>query len=91
MIVADIDHLVLGCTHYPYIKKQLQKALPKKVKIIDSGEAVARQTKFILQSNNILNEEEALGKHVFYYNKPSEAIQNFVPENNSSELTFMDF
>lgn len=91
MIVADIDHLVLGCTHYPYIKKQLQKALPKKVKIIDSGEAVARQTKFILQSNNILNEEEALGKHIFYYNKPSEAIQNFIPENNSSELTFMDF
>ena len=91
MITANIDSLVLGCTHYPYIKKQLQKALPKEVKIIDSGEAVARQIKFILQSNNILNEQKTIGKHFFYYNKPSKTIQNFVPKVDTSELSFMDF
>lgn len=91
MIAADIDRLVLGCTHYPYIRKQLKEALPKKVKIIDSGEAVARQTKFILQSNNILNEQKETGKHKFYYNKPSKTIKNFVPKNDHSELLFLDF
>ena len=91
MIVADIDCLVLGCTHYPYIKKQLAEALPEHVQIIDSGEAVARQTKFILQSNNILNEQEEFGKHQFYYNKPSKTINNFVPVNDRNTLTFLDF
>lgn len=91
MIVAEIDRLVLGCTHYPYIRKQLEKALPKEVKIIDSGEAVARQTKFILQTNNILNEQKDLGKHLFYYNKPSKNIKHFVPKNEHSELIFLDF
>lgn len=91
MIVAKIDRLVLGCTHYPYIRKQLEKFLPKEVEIIDSGEAVARQTKFILQSNNILNEQKESGKHLFYYNKPSKTMKHFVPKNQHSELLFLDF
>lgn len=91
MIAADIDHLVLGCTHYPYIKEHLQKALPNYIKIIDSGEAVARQTKFTLTSNNLINTQTNLGKHVFLYNKPSEKIVDFVPVNDRSNVIYTDF
>ncbi|MEO2144030.1 MAG: glutamate racemase, partial [Flavobacteriaceae bacterium] len=45
MIGKKIDHLVLGCTHYPFLNKILSKILPNTIKIIDSGEAVAKQTK----------------------------------------------
>ena len=38
MIKANIDYLVLGCTHYPYLMPLLIDLLPKHVKIIDSGE-----------------------------------------------------
>ena len=44
MIAANIDYLVLGCSHYPYLIPQIKAILPETVTIIDSGEAVARQT-----------------------------------------------
>ena len=55
MIDANIDYLVLGCTHYPYLMPMLLEMLPKHVKIIDSGEAVARHTKVVLEKHNLLN------------------------------------
>jgi len=57
MIRAKIDHLVLGCTHYPYIIPILKKLLPSNIRIIDSGEAVAKQTKNILLQQTMLNNE----------------------------------
>lgn len=49
MIDANIDYLVLGCSHYPYLIPQIKKILPKHIQIIDSGEAVAKQTQNILR------------------------------------------
>lgn len=49
MIEANIDYLVLGCSHYPYLIPQIKKILPEHIQIIDSGEAVARQTQNILR------------------------------------------
>jgi glutamate racemase len=44
MLTANIDYLVLGCSHYPYLIPVLKRILPTDVSIIDSGEAVAKQT-----------------------------------------------
>ncbi|TDE31953.1 glutamate racemase [Flavobacterium ranwuense] len=49
MIEANIDYLVLGCSHYPYLIPQIKKILPEHIQIIDSGEAVAKQTQNILR------------------------------------------
>lgn len=43
----DIDTIVLGCTHYTLIKKEIQKIVGPKVKLIDSNPAVAMQAKKI--------------------------------------------
>lgn len=91
MMAADIDQLVLGCTHYPYIKEHLKKALPKRVNILDSGEAIAKQTKFVLAFHNLLNDQIGLGKYQFYYNKPSGKVLDFVPNHKRSSLEFLDF
>lgn len=48
MIEENIDYLVLGCSHYPYLIPQIKKILPSHIQIIDSGEAVARQVKNVL-------------------------------------------
>jgi len=75
MIDANIDHLVLGCTHYPYLIPQLEELLPKHIKIIDSGEAVARQTKAILEENKMLNWNKKMPEHKFFSNgKPTTCI-----------------
>lgn len=58
MLIQNIDYLVLGCSHYPYLLPLLKDILPEDVEIIDSGEAVARQTKAILAKNNLLASSE---------------------------------
>lgn len=80
MIDADIDYLVLGCSHYPYIIPQLKKILPENVKIIDSGEAVARQTKTVLQSLNLLREENTKPTLQFYTNAETDTLKFLLKE-----------
>jgi len=74
MIVANIDHLVLGCSHYPYLIPQLKKLLPKHIKIIDSGEAVARQTKHILQQNKLLSGSTKTPNLQFFTNASTKTL-----------------
>lgn len=68
MIQQGIDHLVLGCSHYPYLTKVLKTLLPDHVIIIDSGEAVAKQTKHILEQRKLLNSKNQPGRHTFFTN-----------------------
>ncbi len=91
MIEANIDYLVLGCTHYPYLIPQIKKILPESIKIIDSGEAVARQTKLILEQNNILNESSGKSMHVFYTNSDITVLKSLLSENYSDMVQQKDF
>src|SRR5690554_4862535 len=68
MVDQDIDYLVLGCTHYPYLVPQIQRIIPSNIQIIDSGKAVAKQTKNILIQNNLLIKDTQKGSAVFYTN-----------------------
>ncbi len=66
MVKANMDCLVLGCSHYPYLIPAIRKIIPEHVKIIDSGEAVAKQTKAVLEKHNLLNESKAKSTQLFY-------------------------
>jgi glutamate racemase len=68
MLDAKIDCLVLGCTHYHFLTPILKQLLPSYVKIIESGKAVARQTKSILISNALLNTVASKEPNRFYTN-----------------------
>ncbi len=48
-----IDTLALGCTHYPLIATAIQEHLGKGVHLLDSGAAIARRAKQILDNNQI--------------------------------------
>lgn len=75
MIAANIDYLVLGCSHYPYLIPQIEKILPKSIKIIDSGEAVARQTKLVLEREVGLSDTFA-PFHEFLSNSDSKVLKD---------------
>lgn len=81
MIEANIDYLVLGCSHYPYLIPQIKKILPKKIRIIDSGEAVARQTKRVLKKSNCLNLDKQFGKAIFYTNSNPRVLELILKEH----------
>jgi glutamate racemase len=54
MLAANIDTLVLGCTHYPFVLPLLEQMVGTAVTIIDPAPAVARQTVRILQQRQLL-------------------------------------
>ena len=83
MINANIDYLVLGCSHYPYLIPQIKNILPKTIKIIDSGEAVARQTKKILQDSSGLNTQLEKGKTFFLTNSNPKALEDILKNKYS--------
>jgi glutamate racemase len=67
----------------------LLELLPKNVKIIDSGEAVARQTKAVLEKNNLLNTSFLKAKNQFFTNGNPDILKNIL--NNDFEVTYLDF
>jgi glutamate racemase len=88
MIADNIDYLVLGCSHYPYLIPQIKKILPSDIKIIDSGEAVAKQTQ------NVLKEKVGLSnlterQPIFYNNKDPKVLSDIL--DNKYEVLRKDF
>jgi glutamate racemase len=53
MLEADIDTLVLGCTHYPLIKPLLREVLGPDVRLIDSAEETAAETARTLATEHL--------------------------------------
>lgn len=49
LISSGCDTVVLGCTHYPFLRPLLQELLPADIAIVDTGAAVARRVKMVLQ------------------------------------------
>lgn len=92
MLDAGIDHLVLGCTHYPYLIPVLRDLLPKHVMIIDSGQAVARQTLAVLEKNHLLNTSKVQGKSVFHTNGNVDTLKSFINDVATKiEVSYLDF
>ncbi len=53
-----IDTVVLGCTHYPLIRDEVERSLPSNIKLIDSGVPVARHVQRLLHATGLLRPEE---------------------------------
>ena len=88
MIEANIDYLVLGCSHYPYLIPQIKKILPDHIRIIDSGEAVARQTQNLLK-NKVGFTSEKNNHPVFYTNSNPKVLKEIL--GNAYTVEEMDF
>jgi len=59
LLAAGCDTLILGCTHYPFLRPLLATMVPADVAIIDTGAAVARQLQRLLVERNLLAEGPA--------------------------------
>jgi len=78
MLQKNIDHLVLGCSHYPFLIPKIRKIIGEKITIIDSGEAVARQTKTVLDQNELLNKSNSKSQHRLYSNLDVATLKNII-------------
>lgn len=62
---ADVDTLVLGCTHYPLLTGVLQIVMGEEVTLVSSAEETAKDVMRILTENDLLAEHDAAGDHEF--------------------------
>ncbi len=67
-LISHIDVAVLGCTHFPLIRDEIQQVLGKDVLLVDSGEAIARRVKSLLGIEGSVCSEN---KHTIYSSAPA--------------------
>lgn len=63
---AGVDSLVLGCTHYPLLKKIIADTMGSGVALVDSAEETARTVAAILQDKKMLRPPAEQGNHHYY-------------------------
>lgn len=74
--VKQIDVLILGCTHYPLLKELIQEKIGKRVKVIDSSEALSGSVKdFLLENPSIATSLKKEGVHQFCVSDVTEHMQ----------------
>ncbi len=72
--LKGIDALILGCTHYVMIKKEINDFYGGKVKLFDSTDIVADKLKAILYIENLLT-DKPLGENLFYVSDYTESFE----------------
>ncbi len=75
LIKRNIDVLVLGCTHYPLLKKVIRRTIGPKITLIDSATEIARKALNILKETGLLRKRTKEGNHSFYITDSPERFQ----------------
>ena len=91
MMEKEIDQLVLGCTHYPFLKKQMEAILGDKVNIIDPSPAIAKQVKRVLESKGALAGSNNYPEYVFMANKSVKAMRKLLENFPSAKILLEKF
>lgn len=79
MVQANVDYIVLGCTHYPYLRQMIESLIPKNIIIMDSGRAVAQRVKYLLEEKKLFQKEKEPVKHIWVSTKNIEILKAFAP------------
>jgi glutamate racemase len=65
-LAQNADVLVLGCTHYPFLKSVIQEIVGPSIKVIDSGTAIARRLHHLLNHHGLSSESQQTGTVRFF-------------------------
>jgi len=60
-----VDAVLLGCTHFPFARRQIQRILGDEVLVFEGGKGAARQCKRLLENLDLLADEEQEGSIKF--------------------------
>lgn len=72
--LSGIETLILGCTHYPLIKGEIEAYYGGKTKVVDAADIVGRQVKTVLSNAGLLNEEQC-DRHRFYVSDYTDSFE----------------
>lgn len=86
MLDAGVDHIVLGCTHYPFFIPQMRKLIPEHIKLIDPAPAIAQRTLVVLNENGLEN-DTGEPTYQFFSSGNGQNLQNLIKEITGKEYT----
>ncbi|MCP8467694.1 glutamate racemase [Pseudomonas sp. ZM23] len=78
LLAEGCDTLILGCTHYPFLRPLLRELIPQDISLIDTGAAVARQLERLLRSRDLLG-EGPVKKNEFWTTGAVETFERVMP------------
>ena len=67
---CSVEYIVLGCTHYPFVRSAIRKNFGRPVEIIDGSDGTARQLKRQLETAGLLSQRETPGQVTFLNSRP---------------------
>lgn len=76
---SDVDTVILGCTHYPFLKALIEKEMGREVHIIDSAGACANQVQMFLEKNELCSTQKSAKPCQFFV---SQKPQDFEDKGN---------
>jgi len=81
MMEKNIDTVVLGCTHYPFVIPLIQRIVgdAKRVRVIDPAPSVAKQVRRLLEAGGMKSYSSAPGDVIFYTSGDPAALQSMLP------------
>ena len=80
MLGKNIDTVVLGCTHYPFVIPLIQEIVGERVRVIDPAPAVAKQTGRLLEAGGLRNDSDVQGDVKFYTSGDPEELESLLPQ-----------
>lgn len=78
LLGQGVDTIVLGCTHYPFLRPTIERLVGSGVLIIDTGEPVARQTARLLERRGLAAGTDRLGRERFLTSGRSDSVEPVV-------------
>lgn len=79
MLEKNIDTVVLGCTHYPFVIPLIERIVGENVRVIDPAPAVARQVRRLLEAGGMSNQSSARGKVNFFTSGEPASLKSMLP------------
>lgn len=84
---ANVDVLVLGCTHYPFMTQNFKKIMGKKVELLNCGDITAQSLKDYLDRHpEIESKLSKKGSRKFLTTDSPEKMENFIAENMGMKI-----
>lgn len=76
MLGKNIDTVVLGCTHYPFVIPLIEQIVGVDVRVIDPAPSVAKQTKRLLEAADCINHSAESGQVQFFTSGDTREVQS---------------
>jgi glutamate racemase len=80
MLEKNIDTVVLGCTHYPFVIPLIQEIVGQEVRVIDPAPAVSRQVRRLLEAKDLVNDSGEDGRMEFFTSGDAAAMEMLLPK-----------